>query len=56
VIRILVGFFVRGEYTKTNVDKIIFLTEEVTQQLNLGQIINIALEGYATKTKKREKP
>jgi integrase len=26
--------FVRGEYTKTKVDRIIFLTEEVTQQLN----------------------
>ena len=25
--------FVRGEYTKTKVDRIIFLTEEITQQL-----------------------
>src|SRR5690348_7666184 len=25
--------FVRGEYTKTKVDRIVFLTEEVTQQL-----------------------
>jgi integrase len=28
-----VKLFVRGEYTKTKVDRIIFLTEEVTQQL-----------------------
>ena len=26
-------FFVRGEYTKTKVDRTIFLTEELTQQL-----------------------
>ena len=28
-----VKVFVRGEYTKTKVDRIIFLTEELTQQL-----------------------
>ena len=43
--------FVRGEYTKTKVDRIIFLTEEVTH----GQIINIVLEGYPIKIKKQEK-
>ena len=41
--------FVRGEYTKTKVDRFIFLTEEVTGQLKSWLDINIELEWYAIK-------
>jgi hypothetical protein len=27
--------FVRGEYTKTKTDRVVFLTDEVVQQLNI---------------------
>ena len=31
--------FVRGEFTKTRVDRIVFLTDEITQQLNILAVV-----------------
>ena len=31
--------FVRGEFTKTRVDRIMFLTDEITQQLNILAVV-----------------
>ena len=39
--------FVRGEYTKTKSDRIIFLTSELSQQISTWVVTNIAKEEFA---------
>ena len=47
--------FVRGEYTKTKADRIVFLTQEVTQQLKSWLDYKYRTRRVCTMTNKMEK-